>query len=75
MMLENLRFNPAETGHKVVKGEKIPASPEAIQGFREHLSKLGDIYINDAFGVSVRFSGRPSIRFQKGRIISDFRVL
>ena len=58
-MLENLRFNPAETG--VRKSQKpngdiakYKSTPQEVQKFRAHLSSLGDIYINDAFGVSHR---------------------
>jgi len=40
LLLENLRFHPSET-----------AGDEA---FAEQLSKLGDIYINDAFGTAHR---------------------
>lgn len=40
LLLENLRFYPGEE-----KGDK---------GFAEQLSKLGDIYINDAFGTAHR---------------------
>ena len=40
LILENLRFHEEET-----KGDK---------GFAEQLSKLGDIYVNDAFGTAHR---------------------
>ena len=40
LILENLRFHEKET-----KGDK---------GFAEQLSKLGDIYVNDAFGTAHR---------------------
>lgn len=30
------------------------ASPEQIDSFRASLSKLGDVYINDAFGTAHR---------------------
>ena len=42
MLLENLRFHP---------GEEKPASE---QGFVEGLAKLGDVYVNDAFGTAHR---------------------
>lgn len=33
---------------------KIKASPEAVETFRKSLSKLGEIYVNDAFGTAHR---------------------
>ncbi len=42
LLLENLRFNPAE--------EK----PENDPKFAQKLAKLGDIYVNDAFGTAHR---------------------
>ncbi|KAJ1354043.1 hypothetical protein KIN20_010846 [Parelaphostrongylus tenuis] len=32
----------------------VKASPEAIEKFRASLTKLGDIYVNDAFGTAYR---------------------
>lgn len=46
VLLENLRFHAAEEG----KG----ASPETIKAFRDSLTKLGDVYVNDAFGTAHR---------------------
>lgn len=46
VLLENLRFHAAEEG----KG----ASDEAITAFRASLTKLGDVYVNDAFGTAHR---------------------
>ncbi|VDP04579.1 unnamed protein product [Soboliphyme baturini] len=56
ILLENLRFHIEEEGKGVnAAGEKvIKANKEDIQKFRESLSKLGDIYINDAFGTAHR---------------------
>mmetsp|Transcript_21255 Transcript_21255/g.25841 ORF Transcript_21255/g.25841 Transcript_21255/m.25841 type:complete len:471 (-) Transcript_21255:266-1678(-) len=53
-LLENLRFHGAEEGKIKVgnKNEKVPA--EEIQSFRASLSKLGDVYVNDAFGTAHR---------------------
>ncbi len=47
LLLENLRFYPHET-----KGDK---------GFAERLSKLGDVYINDAFGTAHRAHASTAI--------------
>lgn len=42
LMLENVRFHPGEE------------EPEKEPGFVENLAKLGDIYVNDAFGTAHR---------------------
>jgi len=54
VLLENLRFHLAEEG--VIKDEKTgqktaEAKPEEIEKFRASLSKLGDVFVNDAFGT------------------------
>ncbi|XP_048854087.1 phosphoglycerate kinase 1 [Brienomyrus brachyistius] len=55
ILLENLRFHVAEEGKgKDASGNKISASQEQINSFRSSLSKLGDIYVNDAFGTAHR---------------------
>src|SRR5690606_17011887 len=46
ILLENLRFHKEEEG----KG----ASEEAVAKFRASLTKLGDVYVNDAFGTAHR---------------------
>ena len=33
---------------------QIKASPESVKAFRDSLAKLGDVYINDAFGTAHR---------------------
>ncbi len=54
-MLENLRFHVEEEGNgKDITGKKIKASDEDVQAFRASLTKLGDIYVNDAFGTAHR---------------------
>jgi phosphoglycerate kinase len=53
-LLENLRFHAEEEGSKVVDGQKIKAEKVAIEGFRGSLTRLGDVYINDAFGTAHR---------------------
>lgn len=53
--MENLRFHIEEEGSvKDKDGNKTKASKEAVDAFRASLSKLGDIYINDAFGTAHR---------------------
>jgi phosphoglycerate kinase len=54
-LLENLRFHIEEEG-KVKKedGSSVKADPEAVAAFRASLTKLGDVYVNDAFGTAHR---------------------
>ena len=59
VLLENLRFHLAEEGkvkEKQADGteKSIKADPEAVAAFRSSLSRLGDIYVNDAFGTAHR---------------------
>uniref|UniRef100_A0A914UVM2 Phosphoglycerate kinase n=1 Tax=Plectus sambesii TaxID=2011161 RepID=A0A914UVM2_9BILA len=55
ILLENLRFHVEEEGKGVnAQGEKIMASADELKKFRESLSKLGDVFINDAFGTAHR---------------------
>ncbi|MEK7485686.1 MAG: phosphoglycerate kinase [Planctomycetota bacterium] len=54
ILLENLRFHLEEEGKAERNGEKVKASKEAIQKFQESLSRLGDVYVNDAFGTAHR---------------------
>jgi len=69
ILLENLRWNVAEEGKginhaegcpgekcekKGFKCDKMKATPEQTQAFRESLAKLGDVYVNDAFGTAHR---------------------
>ncbi|WKY14656.1 hypothetical protein Q1695_000298 [Nippostrongylus brasiliensis] len=55
ILLENLRYHIEEEGKCVnEKGEKLKASPEDVEKFRASLTKLGDIYVNDAFGTAHR---------------------
>nr|P50311.2 RecName: Full=Phosphoglycerate kinase [Opisthorchis sinensis]AAD10200.1 phosphoglycerate kinase [Clonorchis sinensis] len=54
-LLENLRFHVEEEGKGVSPtGEKIKATPEQVKAFSENLTKLGDVYLNDAFGTAHR---------------------
>ncbi|EFA79539.1 phosphoglycerate kinase [Heterostelium album PN500] len=55
ILLENLRFHIEEEGSGVdAAGKKVKADPENVKKFRESLSKLGDVYCNDAFGTAHR---------------------
>lgn len=55
-LLENLRFHLEEEGKgkNPQDGKKVKADKESIKKFRDSLSKLGDIYVNDAFGTAHR---------------------
>jgi len=54
-LLENLRYHIEEEGKGVdANGQKVKAKEEDVKKFRASLSKLGDIYVNDAFGTAHR---------------------
>ena len=54
-LLENLRFHPEEEGSsKDSDGKKTKADPEKVNAFRASLTKLGDVFVNDAFGTAHR---------------------
>ncbi|CAH1164845.1 unnamed protein product [Phaedon cochleariae] len=55
ILLENLRFHLEEEGKGVdASGKKAKADPAKVKEFRESLHKLGDVYVNDAFGTAHR---------------------
>lgn len=55
ILLENLRFHVEEEGKGVdANGAKVKADPAKVKEFRDSLKKLGDVYINDAFGTAHR---------------------
>ncbi|KAI0693878.1 phosphoglycerate kinase [Cytidiella melzeri] len=55
ILLENLRFHIEEEGSaKDKEGKKTKADPAKVQEFREGLTRLGDVYVNDAFGTAHR---------------------
>lgn len=55
ILLENLRFHVEEEGKgKDAAGNKTKADPAKVEAFRASLSKLGDVYVNDAFGTAHR---------------------
>eukprot|EP00928_Gymnodinium_smaydae_P029264 TRINITY_DN2208_c0_g1_i2.p1 TRINITY_DN2208_c0_g1~~TRINITY_DN2208_c0_g1_i2.p1 ORF type:complete len:448 (-),score=139.40 TRINITY_DN2208_c0_g1_i2:159-1448(-) len=65
-LLENLRFHVEEEGKGVEHAEGCPgkkcgeackpitATQEDVAAFRASLTKLGDVYVNDAFGTAHR---------------------
>jgi phosphoglycerate kinase len=56
VLLENLRFHIEEEGK--IKDEKTgtstKAEPAKVEAFRASLTRLGDVYVNDAFGTAHR---------------------
>lgn len=55
ILLENLRFHVQEEGKGLdADGKKVKADAASIDAFRASLSKLGDVYVNDAFGTAHR---------------------
>ena len=49
------RFYAEEEGKGLdASGNKVKASPDAVAAFRKSLSKLADVYVNDAFGTAHR---------------------
>jgi phosphoglycerate kinase len=70
ILLENLRFHVEEEGKikDEMTGEALKkATPEEIAAFRTSLSKLGDVYVNDAFGTCHRaHSSMVGVQLQLG---------
>lgn len=55
ILLENLRFHLEEEGKGVDgSGKKVKACAAKVQEFRQSLARLGDVYVNDAFGTAHR---------------------
>ncbi|KAB2649379.1 MAG: phosphoglycerate kinase [Verrucomicrobiota bacterium] len=55
VLLENLRYHIEEEGKlKLEDGTSKKADPKAVEVFRASLSKLGDVFVNDAFGTAHR---------------------
>ncbi|HOG93681.1 MAG TPA: phosphoglycerate kinase, partial [Opitutaceae bacterium] len=59
VLLENLRFHIEEEGkvkEKQADGteKSIKADPKNVEAFRASLTKLADVYVNDAFGTAHR---------------------
>lgn len=54
-LLENLRFHLEEEGRgKDKDGKDVKASDADVQKFRDQLTSLGDVFVNDAFGTAHR---------------------
>ncbi|MDD5201102.1 MAG: phosphoglycerate kinase [Terrimicrobiaceae bacterium] len=55
VLLENLRFHIEEEGKvKDADGNSVKADPAKVAEFRASLTKLGDVYVSDAFGTAHR---------------------
>ena len=55
VLLENLRFHIEEEGKvKNEDGSSTKADPEKVTAFRASLTKLGDVFVSDAFGTAHR---------------------
>jgi phosphoglycerate kinase len=55
VLLENLRFHIEEEGKvKNEDGTSTKADPAAVAAFRASLTRLGDVFVNDAFGTAHR---------------------
>jgi phosphoglycerate kinase len=58
ILLENLRFHVEEEGKgDDAEGNKIKATKEQSEQFQQSLTRLGDVYVNDAFGTAHRAHG------------------
>jgi len=55
ILLENLRFHLEEEGkRKNEDGTSTKADPDKVAAFRASLTKLGDVFVSDAFGTAHR---------------------
>ncbi|MBM5573277.1 phosphoglycerate kinase [Deefgea sp. CFH1-16] len=55
ILLENVRFHIEEEGKaKDADGNSVKADPAQVAAFRARLTKLGDVFVNDAFGTAHR---------------------
>uniref|UniRef100_A0A6B2L5E6 Phosphoglycerate kinase n=1 Tax=Arcella intermedia TaxID=1963864 RepID=A0A6B2L5E6_9EUKA len=67
-LLENLRFHAEEEGSgKDQDGKTFKPSAEEVKKFRESLTRLGDVFVNDAFGTAHRaHSSMVGVALQRG---------
>lgn len=55
LLLENLRFHIEEEGKaKTEDGSSVKADAADVEAFRASLSRMGEVYVNDAFGTAHR---------------------
>eukprot|EP00826_Nyctotherus_ovalis_P006769 TRINITY_DN1163_c0_g2_i2.p2 TRINITY_DN1163_c0_g2~~TRINITY_DN1163_c0_g2_i2.p2 ORF type:complete len:283 (+),score=23.99 TRINITY_DN1163_c0_g2_i2:73-921(+) len=54
ILLENLRFHAEEEGPDRADGKKVEIDLEKIKDFRRRLTRLEDVFVNDAFGTAHR---------------------
>ncbi|HEY5792275.1 MAG TPA: phosphoglycerate kinase [Chthoniobacterales bacterium] len=55
VLLENVRYHLEEEGKaKQADGTSLKADPAKVAEFRASLTRLGDVYVNDAFGTAHR---------------------
>ena len=69
LLLENVRFDPRETSK----------DPAEMQSFGDELGKLGDIYVNDAFGTCHRahasmYGAAKAVQAKGGPAVAGFLV-
>ncbi|MBM4370394.1 MAG: phosphoglycerate kinase, partial [Deltaproteobacteria bacterium] len=83
LMLENVRFHAGETmpdkAKKNPDGRLTPAQQELHDGFVEGLARLGEVYVNDAFGTCHRkhasmYGVAVAIRKKGGPAVAGFLV-
>jgi phosphoglycerate kinase len=71
ILLENLRFHAEEEGSGEKDGKKFKPTTDEVNAFRSSLSKLGDVYVNDAFGTAHR-AHSSMVGIQKEIRVSGF---
>lgn len=71
ILLENLRFHAEEEGSGEKDGKKIKPTADEVTAFRSSLSKLGDVFVNDAFGTAHR-AHSSMVGIQKEIRVSGF---
>ena len=81
ILCENVRFHPEEEGARVdpETKQKIKCTKEQVDAFAAELTKLGDVYICDAFGTahvsSSRRNSMHSFQFLKHQSAHSFPSL